>query len=210
MPEPQQHGIGAVSANYTTAHSNAGLLTHWAGTETETSWFLVGFINHCTMMGTPGMYFKRICITICWRGFYVFFFVQISILLFCLIISDSIILSTFITRDLSISPEYSFCYTFFEINKHSQKSFFYLLVDGFLIFLSLGLLLPQKSDIMIIPLVLFWLLLNYMKLSFLWVKQLNINNIQPNTYLLFFPMPFFLIFHVIFTFYIVSLMMTCS
>ena len=28
-PEPQQHGIRAMSANYTTAHSNTGSLTHW-------------------------------------------------------------------------------------------------------------------------------------------------------------------------------------
>lgn len=34
----------------------------------------------------------------------VYFVVQISILLFCIITSDSIILSTFITIDLSISP----------------------------------------------------------------------------------------------------------
>ena len=34
----------------------------------------------------------------------VYFVVQISILLFCVITSDSIILSTFITIDLSISP----------------------------------------------------------------------------------------------------------
>ena len=27
-PEPQQHGIQAATATYTTAHSNAGFLTH--------------------------------------------------------------------------------------------------------------------------------------------------------------------------------------
>ena len=55
MPEPQQHRIRATSATYTTAHSNAGLLTHWAraGTEPATSWFLVRFVNHCAMTGTP-------------------------------------------------------------------------------------------------------------------------------------------------------------
>ena len=54
MPEPQQRRIRAASATFTTAHSNAGSLTHWPrpGIEPATSWFLVGFINHCTMMGT--------------------------------------------------------------------------------------------------------------------------------------------------------------
>ena len=41
---------------YTTTHGNAGLLTHWAraGTEPATSWFLVGFVNHWSTLGTPG------------------------------------------------------------------------------------------------------------------------------------------------------------
>ena len=30
MPKPQQHGIWALSVTYTTAHGNAGSLTHWA------------------------------------------------------------------------------------------------------------------------------------------------------------------------------------
>ena len=30
-PQPQQHGIQATSANTTTAHGNAGSLTHWPG-----------------------------------------------------------------------------------------------------------------------------------------------------------------------------------
>ena len=43
------------SATYTTAHSNAGSLTHWAraGIEPATSWFLVGFVNDCATTGTP-------------------------------------------------------------------------------------------------------------------------------------------------------------
>ena len=47
MPEPQQHQILATSATYTTAHCNAGSLTHWArpGIEPTTSWFLVRFIS---------------------------------------------------------------------------------------------------------------------------------------------------------------------
>ena len=47
MPEPQQPGIWAASATYTTTHGNTGSLTHWAkpGMEPETSWFLVGFVS---------------------------------------------------------------------------------------------------------------------------------------------------------------------
>ena len=54
-PEPQQRRIQAESAIYTSAHGNAGSLTHWAraGTEPATSWFLVGFVNHCATTGTP-------------------------------------------------------------------------------------------------------------------------------------------------------------
>ena len=42
-PQPQQHSIWAVSANYTTAHSNTGFWTHRArpGTEPGSSWMLV-------------------------------------------------------------------------------------------------------------------------------------------------------------------------
>ena len=58
-PEPQHRGIQAESATYTTAHSNAGSLTHWArpGIKLATSWFLIGFVNHCTMTGTPTLLF---------------------------------------------------------------------------------------------------------------------------------------------------------
>ena len=54
------------SATYTTAHGNAGTLTHWAraGTEPETSWFLVGFVNHCTTTGTPFLKKLFICLFI--------------------------------------------------------------------------------------------------------------------------------------------------
>ena len=47
MPEPQQRQIWAASSTYTTAHSNAGSLTHWArlGIELTTSWFLDGFVS---------------------------------------------------------------------------------------------------------------------------------------------------------------------
>ena len=46
---------------YTTAHSNAESLTQWArpGIEPATSWFLVGFVNHCATTGTPFFKFKK-------------------------------------------------------------------------------------------------------------------------------------------------------
>ena len=47
QPQPQQCQIQASSATYTTAHSIAGSLTHWArpGIEPTTLWFLVGFVT---------------------------------------------------------------------------------------------------------------------------------------------------------------------
>ena len=44
-----------MSAIYTTAHGNTGSLTQWTrpGIEPATSWFLVGFVNHCSTMGAP-------------------------------------------------------------------------------------------------------------------------------------------------------------
>ena len=47
MPQPQQRGIRATSATYTTALGNAGSLIHWVrpGEEPTTSWFLVGFVS---------------------------------------------------------------------------------------------------------------------------------------------------------------------
>ena len=55
MPEPEQCGIWATPSTYTTAHGNAGSLTHWVrpGIEPEFSWMLVGFINHWATVGTP-------------------------------------------------------------------------------------------------------------------------------------------------------------
>ena len=46
-PQPQQHQIRAMSATYTTAHDNAGSLTHCMkpGIEPSTSWFLVRFAS---------------------------------------------------------------------------------------------------------------------------------------------------------------------
>ena len=59
MPEPQRHGVPATSAIYTAAHSIAGSLTQWArpGIELKTSWFLVRFVNHWAMTGTPLFFF---------------------------------------------------------------------------------------------------------------------------------------------------------
>ena len=46
-PQPQQHGIQATSVTYTTAHGNAGSLTHWVrpGIEPVSSWRLVRFVS---------------------------------------------------------------------------------------------------------------------------------------------------------------------
>ena len=46
-PQPQQLGIQASSATYTTAHSSVGSLTHRAkpGNKPATSWLLVGFVS---------------------------------------------------------------------------------------------------------------------------------------------------------------------
>ena len=54
MPQPRQLGIQAVSVTYTTAHGNAGSLTHWArpGIEPESSRILA-FIDHWATKGTP-------------------------------------------------------------------------------------------------------------------------------------------------------------
>ena len=47
MLEPQQHGIQAVSATFTTAHGNARSLAHWArpGIKPASSWILVRFTS---------------------------------------------------------------------------------------------------------------------------------------------------------------------
>ena len=55
MPQPQQHQIWVRSVTYTTAHGNTRSSTHSArlGIKLATSWFLVGFINHWAITGTP-------------------------------------------------------------------------------------------------------------------------------------------------------------
>ena len=56
-PQPQQCQIQAASATCTTAHRNAGSLTHWARPEIEpaSSWMLVGFLNPWAMTGTTDL-----------------------------------------------------------------------------------------------------------------------------------------------------------
>ena len=58
-PEPQQRGIRAASATYTTA----GSLTHWArpGIEPATSWFLVGFISAAPRQELLCFFFWCVC-----------------------------------------------------------------------------------------------------------------------------------------------------
>ena len=57
------HQIWTVSVTYTTAHNNARSLIHWVrpGIELTTSWFLVRYINHWAMTGTP--YILRLNVT---------------------------------------------------------------------------------------------------------------------------------------------------
>ena len=54
MPDPSW----AASATYTTAHSNARSLTHWAtpGIEPEASWFLVRFVSAVPWWELPSAY----------------------------------------------------------------------------------------------------------------------------------------------------------
>ena len=63
-PVPQLHRIQAVSLTYTTAHSNAGSLTHWVrtGIKPTTSWVLEGFVTAESQRGTPMPSF--------WLGFF--------------------------------------------------------------------------------------------------------------------------------------------
>ena len=63
QPQPQQWQIRAVFATYTTTNGNAVSLIHWwePGIEPASSWILVGFLNHWTMMGTPEKTFLNPC-----------------------------------------------------------------------------------------------------------------------------------------------------
>ena len=55
MSQAQEQQFRTASVTYTTAHRNAGSLTHWArpGIKPVSSWILVRSINHWAMMGTP-------------------------------------------------------------------------------------------------------------------------------------------------------------
>ena len=54
-PQPQQHGIWAVSATYTTVHGTTGSLTHWLrpGIKPASLWMPVRFVNCWATMGAP-------------------------------------------------------------------------------------------------------------------------------------------------------------
>ena len=62
MPQSQQHGIQDRSVTYTTAHGNAGYLTHWArpGIESASSWILVRFITTKPEQELPRWLFKQL------------------------------------------------------------------------------------------------------------------------------------------------------
>ena len=55
MPQPPQCHIWAASVIYTTAHSNAGSLTHWVrpGIKPSSSWIPVWFLTYWATTGTP-------------------------------------------------------------------------------------------------------------------------------------------------------------
>ena len=55
MPQPQQCQSWAASVTYTTAHSNAGSLTHWVrpGIKLASPWILVGFISAAPQWEPP-------------------------------------------------------------------------------------------------------------------------------------------------------------
>ena len=83
MPEPQQQGIQATSANYTATHGNAGFLTHWAGPGIEpvSSWMLVRFISTEPRWEFPlNTFFKQLLSTS-----FVLFFVRFFFFFFFLV-----------------------------------------------------------------------------------------------------------------------------
>ena len=76
MPQPQQCGIWAASATYTTVHGNAGSLTYWArpGIEPTCSWILVGFLTHWATTGTLRFFFVSLFLVV--FGFLSFVFLE--------------------------------------------------------------------------------------------------------------------------------------
>ena len=63
LPQRQQCQVQAMSATYTAAHSNARSLTHWAkpGTESTSSWILVGFVTAESPWELPQLSFFKLC-----------------------------------------------------------------------------------------------------------------------------------------------------
>ena len=63
MPQSQQCGIWAASATYTTAHHNAGSLTHWVrpGIKPASSWMLVKFVSAEPRWELPSQILYMIC-----------------------------------------------------------------------------------------------------------------------------------------------------
>ena len=61
MPQPQQRGMQATSATYTTAHGNGGSLTHWerTGIDTTNSGLLVRFVTTEPQREFPKSQFLR-------------------------------------------------------------------------------------------------------------------------------------------------------
>ena len=70
QPMPLQHGIQATAVTYTTAHCNARSLTHWTrpGSESATSWFLVGFVFTAPWWELLGEFLWALFCYICFRN----------------------------------------------------------------------------------------------------------------------------------------------
>ena len=59
-----------MSATYTTAQGNTRALSQWArpGIKPATSWSLARFVNHCSTMGTPHIYFTLTSYVKIWKS----------------------------------------------------------------------------------------------------------------------------------------------
>ena len=107
MPQPSQHQIWAVSVTYTTAHGSARSLTHWErpGIEPTTSWFLVGFVNHCTMTRTPQSIILKLMVffNVCFQIFILFFSIFFLLLKWIYHICSCIMIITIWFHRISIT-----------------------------------------------------------------------------------------------------------
>ena len=112
-PQPQQHGIRAVSATYTTAHGNTRSLTHWVRpwVKPATSWFLVGFVNHCATTGTPTFLFY--VVTYQFIYLFIFFFPTVQ--------QGGQVILTCIHCNYSFSPTLSSVATW--VSRHSSQCY---------------------------------------------------------------------------------------